>query len=610
LLVRRPGLALTLAAAAFVTTLPAAAAAPFVSAASSATLQRGIGQACPWELGATRHIANPDRAALEQAAAPHPVERLGPAVRTMSTELTAHTSTRPEHPTRLTLLARDGFADHVTVRTGPSGRGLWLPAGYADANGLTVGDTVTLAGDGAMTVPVAAVYTGLQDPYWCSCRSRGEPVVLVDWENMLALSALRPGGSVLAVEHPVLDADRLTPPEAVATARRIAALDAGGTLMQEAERAEATRRAMLGAIVPLTVAAVVAGLAVLAAATRRWQGSWPGSWQGSRPGSWQGSRPGSRPGSQPGSQPGGQPGSQPGSWQGSRPGSRRRDHDFRGVVGFVAGVLPALAVGVFGGAVAAYGLVRTIGPSRLLSTEAAPLALLAAGCVLLTAAGVTGVAAVVRRPRFRRWNLVPLVAAYPVWLATHSRIVVPLLVAAGLAPILARLGRRALASTPERKGSAGNLLARRRLAGQARPWAVLAVSVALPTALVAYGDAALAAGPVRYAFSYLAGLGLLTAVIVVVMLLWYVESRVTERRRTFTLLRRMGLRRRTHLRATGVELGVPLFAGLIGGLSLAAGLARLLVDAPLRVGTVATLAGLVAAIAAGVAGYAHTRVAR
>jgi hypothetical protein len=154
------------------------------------------------------------------------------------------------------------------------------------------------------------------------------------------------------------------------------------------------------------------------------------------------------------------------------------------------------------------------------------------------------------------------------------------------------------------------LLARRRLAGQARPWAVLAVSVALPTALVAYGDAALAAGPVRYAFSYLAGLGLLTAVIVVVMLLWYVESRVTERRRTFTLLRRMGLRRRTHLRATGVELGVPLFAGLIGGLALAAGLARLLLDAPLRVGTVATLAGLVAAIAAGIAGYAHTRVAR
>jgi hypothetical protein len=566
LLARRPGLALTLAAAAFVTTLPAAAAAPFVSAARSATLQRGIGEACPWDLGATRQIENPDRTAFEQAAAPQSVERLGPAVRTMSTELTAHTSTRPEHPTRLTLLARDGFADHVTVRSGPSGRGLWLPAGYADANGLTVGDTVTLtaASSPTMVVQVAAVYSSRQDSYWCSCRDHGEPVALVDWESMLAL---RPEGAVLAVEHALLAPDRLTQPEAVATARRIAALDARSTLMEEAERADATRRAMLGAIVPLTVAAVVAGLAALAAATRRRRFTQ--------------------------------------SLRGSRAQSELGNH-----VAFVAGILPALAVGVFGGAVVAYGLVRTLGPSRLLSPEAAPLTLLAAGCVLLTAIGVTGVASAVRRPRFRRWNLVPLVAAYPVWLATHSRIVVPLLVAAGLAPILNRLGRLALAGTRGKMRTAGSLLGRRRMAGQARTGATLAVSVALPTALVAYGDTALAAEPVRYAFGYLAGLGLLTAVIVVVMLLWYVESRVTERRRAFTLLRRMGLRGRTHLRATGVELGVPLFAGLIGGLALAAGLARLLVDAPLRVGTVATVAGLVTAIVLGVAGYAHTRVAR
>jgi hypothetical protein len=590
-LARHPGLALTFAAAAFVTTMPAAAAAPFVSAVRNATLQHSIDQACPWDLGATRRIPNPDRTAFEQAAAPHAEARLGPAVRTMRTELTAHTSTRPQQPTRLTLLARDGFADHVTVRSGPAGRGLWLPAGYADANRLAVGDTVTLVGTSTMTVQVAAVYTGLQGPYWCSSRDGSEPVVLVDWQNMLELSALQPDGSELAVEHAVLDADRLTQPEAVATARRIAASDARSTLMQEAERADATRRAVLGSIVPLTVAAVLAGLAALAAATRRWARPAP-----QRRASYRHGRP--RTAAFP-----------------DAAAARRAGQ-------FAVDVFPALAVGVFGGAVTAYGLVRVLGPSRLLSAEAAPLTLLAAGCVLLAAVAVTGLAGLLAGPitgprtgplrgwAGRHWELVPLIAAYPLWRATHALILVPLLLVTGLAPILTGLGRRALASTREANTTAGGLLGRRRLSSQARAWAMLAVAVALPTALVAYGDAVLPDEPVRYAFGYLAGLGLLTAVIVVVMLLWYVESRVTERRRAFTLLRRMGLRRRTHLRVTGVELGVPLFAGLLAGLALAAALARLLAGAPLRLGTVAVIAGLVAAIAAGAAGYAHQRVTR
>jgi hypothetical protein len=230
--------------------------------------------------------------------------------------------------------------------------------------------------------------------------------------------------------------------------------------------------------------------------------------------------------------------------------------------------------------------------------------------VLLAAVAVTGLAGLVRGQVRGHWELVPLAAAYPVWRTTHALILVPLLLVAGLAPILTGLGRRALTSTREERTTVGSLLAWRRLSSQARVCAILAVAIALPTALVAYGDAVLPAEPVRYAFGYLAGLGLLTAVIVVVMLLWYVESRVTERRRVFVLLRRMGLRRRTHLRATGVELGVPLFAGLVGGLALAAALARLLAGVPLRLGTVAVVVGLVATIAVVVAGYAHHRVAR
>ncbi|MBX6723646.1 MAG: hypothetical protein IRY92_10520, partial [Dactylosporangium sp.] len=51
LLLRRPGVALALAAAAFVATLPAAAAPLFLSSAQNATLHRQINQACPWQVG-------------------------------------------------------------------------------------------------------------------------------------------------------------------------------------------------------------------------------------------------------------------------------------------------------------------------------------------------------------------------------------------------------------------------------------------------------------------------------------------------------------------------------------------------------------------------------
>jgi hypothetical protein len=71
----------------------------------------------------------------------------------------------------------------------------------------------------------------------------------------------------------------------------------------------------------------------------------------------------------------------------------------------------------------------------------------------------------------------------------------------------------------------------------------------------------------------------------------------------------MGTRRRTHLPALGVEIGVPLAAGLITGLALAAGLARLLAETHPRLGTVAILAGTVATVVLGVAGYARHRVA-
>src|SRR5688572_11848688 len=53
LLLRRPGVALALFAAAFVTTLPAAAAPLFLSSSRNAALDHQIAQACPWIAGAS-----------------------------------------------------------------------------------------------------------------------------------------------------------------------------------------------------------------------------------------------------------------------------------------------------------------------------------------------------------------------------------------------------------------------------------------------------------------------------------------------------------------------------------------------------------------------------
>jgi putative ABC transport system permease protein len=52
LLVRRPGVALALLAAAMVAALPAAAAPLFLSSAQHATLHRQVGETCLWRVGA------------------------------------------------------------------------------------------------------------------------------------------------------------------------------------------------------------------------------------------------------------------------------------------------------------------------------------------------------------------------------------------------------------------------------------------------------------------------------------------------------------------------------------------------------------------------------
>ncbi|HKD98071.1 MAG TPA: FtsX-like permease family protein, partial [Micromonosporaceae bacterium] len=129
--------------------------------------------------------------------------------------------------------------------------------------------------------------------------------------------------------------------------------------------------------------------------------------------------------------------------------------------------------------------------------------------------------------------------------------------------------------------------------------------------------------PLTFTFEYLTALSLLGGLVTMVGLLLYLEARTPRHRRAYVMFRRMGLRPRTHRTALLIELGIPLTAGLIAGLALAAGLAKALsgnfdVDVAVPPGTILSLPlQVVVAIAAGVlvlaavaASYAQLRIGR
>jgi putative ABC transport system permease protein len=129
--------------------------------------------------------------------------------------------------------------------------------------------------------------------------------------------------------------------------------------------------------------------------------------------------------------------------------------------------------------------------------------------------------------------------------------------------------------------------------------------------------------PLTYTFDYLIALCLLIEVVAVVGLLLYLESRTPALRRSYVLLRRMGLRTGSHRVALLWELGLPLLGGVAAGTVLIAGpIAQLYPDfdlvpavppdtvlvLPVRVAVLT--AGAIAVVTAAAAGYAQARVGR
>lgn len=79
--------------------------------------------------------------------------------------------------------------------------------------------------------------------------------------------------------------------------------------------------------------------------------------------------------------------------------------------------------------------------------------------------------------------------------------------------------------------------------------------------------------PVSYTFGYLTALSIFTGLIGAAGLVLHLEARVATHRRSYVLLRRLGLTGRAHRRALLLEVGGPLVLGTVVGLAGAAGAA-------------------------------------
>ncbi|HKD97121.1 MAG TPA: hypothetical protein VKB69_05890, partial [Micromonosporaceae bacterium] len=105
-----------------------------------------------------------------------------------SSMLTDIADPTPATPAKVRLLARDGFEQHVTLVDGPSGEGVWVPDDWAEDTHVKVGSTFNIlykdqfsGTTGTVGLRVSAVYHDLRSspdqPWWCGDKElyRGPP---------------------------------------------------------------------------------------------------------------------------------------------------------------------------------------------------------------------------------------------------------------------------------------------------------------------------------------------------------------------------------------------------------------------------------------------------
>ncbi|SCX39010.1 putative ABC transport system permease protein [Klenkia marina] len=293
----------------------AVASAPlFLSSARSAALQEQLGPQCAEAArpAVTAGIPAPvgDRAAALAAAPAQAWTTLGRASRTVlvvdgalggggnrqfGVPVAGADGFDLSQPAR--LLWKPGMVDHLDVRAQVPGAGVWLPASYAQAAGVTAGGTIAVRG---VPVQVSGVYTDLFDTdpgaFWCdqedlftNAASTNTPppaLLLATDESTLVGLAERAQGSLRATAAVPVDGSRLTASRAAELAdltqralADVAATDLlppDGQLYADQRLSDATARAQVladglrGPVVPVAAAGGLLALVLVAAAGSFW----------------------------------------------------------------------------------------------------------------------------------------------------------------------------------------------------------------------------------------------------------------------------------------------------------------------------------------------------
>ena len=330
LLLRRAGVASAVIAASFVATLPAAAAAPFLSSSTNATLHSQIRASCPSDVGDLitydLHAYSP-----EDFTSPWPLVDNPPSVpealagdeaiehRIAGVAASGAGLAAPEiawHATnakvqvgaqlaKVTSMTIPDFADHVHVVSGPNGDGAWIPDGFASAYHLTVGEPLVYKSNyGPPTkVRIAAIYRDIRseplNPAFCAMQllifgPRGAllfgddtqnaipPIILMDRKTFATgvIPYRGKGDMMFSLADPQVPINE-TPP-VMSTIKRVDAAvgpafrdcpgceSTSSLLSSFTIRSELAREGMKPTVLPISAAGVLVGLVVVAAAAVFW----------------------------------------------------------------------------------------------------------------------------------------------------------------------------------------------------------------------------------------------------------------------------------------------------------------------------------------------------
>lgn len=314
LLQREPSASAAILGSAFILAVAGSSAPLFLGTIGAAALERTIEGGCAE--AATIAVADPSVRFLQSAgigsygANASEIMRADPRVNSAMKEagLSAPervliTAIPADAPPEITLFSRPEALAHVQLVSGSrDGQGAWLPDTYAEAEGLSVGDTLTLSG---IPVPVAGIYVdlggnGFEDvlpEYWCTWRdllvpsleSRPPTFVIVDEDTILGIggtvsstwySSLSPEQVTLAGVRDVLNrADSLKaematrgliPPEDAPPGLQSLPYEVRSELGRYLERSRALSAGVQAPASPVAVMATVIALCFVAAAGAFW----------------------------------------------------------------------------------------------------------------------------------------------------------------------------------------------------------------------------------------------------------------------------------------------------------------------------------------------------